>query len=289
MHDEKRPASLEERTVKVNGGQLLDDSLADNATIRVVPGRTPVTFGTRFHDLENQLVEETYTDYESHYDLCATHDYKGRCESGSTRVATLKSRRVNRLVDVNIATCIRSESYLLDANRIYRIDYRFIEKNSCVVACSEVTEDGHETPCAMPQDVPSTSPPVSAQTTPTSTVPVTSPPEKVVRPLAPLGIAAITVGSLGIATGAMAGLLAFHSRDEVRRSCDSNQTCDRDGLAAARTGETASLVSTVGFAAGGALLFGGVVILAVGPSKTIAQPTIAIGPDGARVGMGATF
>lgn len=80
------------------------------------------------------------------------------------------------------------------------------------------------------------------------------------------GIAAVGTGVAALAVGTTFGALAKGSWDDARAHCDASNACDPDGLTAASRAEGQARISTVLFAAGGAVLVGGIVLWLTAPS-----------------------
>ena len=89
-----------------------------------------------------------------------------------------------------------------------------------------------------------------------------------------VAIGAGGVGAAGLVVGAIFGGLALGNHDELAARCAPGEprVCDAEGLAIANDQKTIATVSTIGFAAGGALLAAGVVLWVVAPSSE-AAPT----------------
>jgi hypothetical protein len=88
------------------------------------------------------------------------------------------------------------------------------------------------------------------------------------------------IGLAGIATGAVFGVVAMNAASAYRDHCDNGE-CDAEGLSAARTGRTASVVSPVAFA-------GGAVATGVGLYLFFAtrESKVSIAPSASRSGGG---
>ncbi len=84
---------------------------------------------------------------------------------------------------------------------------------------------------------------------------------------AALGVAG--VGAAGVVVGAIFGADALGKHDQVAKECAPGQprVCSASGVALAGDLKTAGTVSTIGFAAGGALVAAGVVLWIVAPSS----------------------
>jgi hypothetical protein len=68
------------------------------------------------------------------------------------------------------------------------------------------------------------------------------------------------VGAASLVVGAVTGILTLDRASTVKDRCGEELQCDREGLDAAESGSTLSLVSTITVAAGGAALVGGAVL-----------------------------
>jgi hypothetical protein len=98
-------------------------------------------------------------------------------------------------------------------------------------------------------------------------------------------VSGFVVGGVGAATlllGAVTGGLTLAKKSTITANC-SGTVCNHDGKAAADSARTTGLVSTIGFAAGGAALVTGVVLLLTAPKKSdekSARYDVEIGPNG---------
>jgi hypothetical protein len=89
------------------------------------------------------------------------------------------------------------------------------------------------------------------------------------NPARVIGVVLGVAGIAGVGVGGVAGAFVLSKKSIVDdpSHCDQvTHACDRTGTNAARDGRTLSAASTVGFAAGAALLVAGVIALAVGGS-----------------------
>jgi hypothetical protein len=77
----------------------------------------------------------------------------------------------------------------------------------------------------------------------------------------------------------------------VEQNCFPSRVCNAEGAEAARSGRTAALVSTIGFAAGALALAGGAYLLLRSGRSSGAKTAIAPfgSPGGGGVGMVGTF
>lgn len=105
------------------------------------------------------------------------------------------------------------------------------------------------------------------------------------------GIVLGSAGVVGLGVGGIFGLVAMNHEKKARDVCTDN-LCDpsSDGVDRTNKAQTAALVSTIGFVAGGALLAGGLVLYFTAP-KTGEVATLQIGgrPGGASLTLGAKF
>jgi hypothetical protein len=83
-------------------------------------------------------------------------------------------------------------------------------------------------------------------------------------------VAYVFFGAAGAAlgVGAVTGLLAIDRNAVMNDHCNAARVCDAEGVSAGRTGRTFDVASTVGFAAAGVLIAGGVVWLVTHSPKT---------------------
>lgn len=104
-----------------------------------------------------------------------------------------------------------------------------------------------------------------------------------------LGFVSGGVGIVGIAIGAVTGVLALGDKDTVGKFCNAQTCTDQKGLDAARDGRTVSAVSTASFAIGAAALAAGVILVLTSKSgaKSVVSP--AAGPSGAGLWITRSF
>jgi tetratricopeptide (TPR) repeat protein len=89
------------------------------------------------------------------------------------------------------------------------------------------------------------------------------------------GVAVGAAGLAGIGIGSGFGLSAMSRANVAKGVCDGNACTSQAGVDAAKTARSQATVSTVGFAAGGALLAAGAVMFFSGGEKTIErQPEV---------------
>lgn len=91
-----------------------------------------------------------------------------------------------------------------------------------------------------------------------------------------LGLGLAGVGVVGAGLGAFFGLRAISKNDEADAHCPI-AGCDPQGLEAADSAKSAGTISTIAFAAGGALIVGGLLLFLTAPKSTRATVG-AIGP-----------
>jgi hypothetical protein len=148
--------------------------------------------------------------------------------------------------------------------------------------------------------------PVNAETQPVKPVNPEAPPPKGAEGSGGGGqrVAAYVVGGIGIAGLALGGVmggLALAKKGTVTDHCGkgigakSEVACDPTGLDAVSSGRTLSLVSTIGFAAGGGAVAIAAVLLLTAPSQAkpvegsrrrwITAGMLQAGPEGAVVGV----
>jgi hypothetical protein len=98
-------------------------------------------------------------------------------------------------------------------------------------------------------------------------------------------VAGFAVGGVGgalLLVGGITGGLTLAKKGTINAHCNGT-SCDHDGKVAADSARTTGLVSTIGFAAGGAALVTGVVLLLTAPKKTEdkAAALFTMGPQAA--------
>jgi hypothetical protein len=102
------------------------------------------------------------------------------------------------------------------------------------------------------------------------------------------------VGLAGLAVGAITGGLTMSKKGPIDEGC-RDHVCNQAGKDAADAAQTTGLVSTVGFAVGGAGVVGGAVLLLLAPSKPKPRTTgwsaglDAVGPAGASFAVRGAF
>jgi hypothetical protein len=100
-----------------------------------------------------------------------------------------------------------------------------------------------------------------------------------------LGLVAGGVGLVGIGLGAYFGLRTFSRWDEAQEHCTGGD-CDATGVDLQARAKNAGLASTIGFAAGGALLATGVVLYLTAPSGAAKSGSTSPPNRDLRLGMG---
>lgn len=75
-------------------------------------------------------------------------------------------------------------------------------------------------------------------------------------------------GLAGLGLGVGFGVAAISDAETAHESCNGNSCTSQEGVDAAESGNTKGTVSTVGFAAGGALVVTGILLWALGPSRS---------------------
>ncbi|MBK6690671.1 MAG: carboxypeptidase regulatory-like domain-containing protein [Myxococcales bacterium] len=103
-----------------------------------------------------------------------------------------------------------------------------------------------------------------------------------------LGFVAGGVGVAGLAVGAIFGLQAMSARKDAEPDCSSDLArCNQKGLDAVDDAKGKALISTVGFAAGGALVATGLVLVLTAPRNREASAlTLNFSPRGALLSGG---
>jgi hypothetical protein len=112
---------------------------------------------------------------------------------------------------------------------------------------------------------------------PRPVAPLPPPPERGTSHLGPARTVALAGGALGVVglgVGAAAGIVSISAHDSASNQCPTPSSCSNAGGASEWTTATRwGTVSTVGFAAGGAILAGAVVIWLVAPRARTARAT----------------
>ena len=123
---------------------------------------------------------------------------------------------------------------------------------------------------------------------------VTAPKTGLTQNLRPIGLIVGGAGAASLVVGAVTGVLALDRAGTVEDRCTPDLVCDREGLDAARSGSTLSLVSTITIAAGSAALVGGAALYFFAPrtAKTTGgklQMTPTASRDGAGLQIRGSF
>jgi hypothetical protein len=74
------------------------------------------------------------------------------------------------------------------------------------------------------------------------------------------GIVGVSVGALGLATGIVAGVVALDQQAALEASCPT-RICDPADQRLVDNGDTAALISTIGFVVGGVSVAAGISLL----------------------------
>lgn len=81
-----------------------------------------------------------------------------------------------------------------------------------------------------------------------------------------IGFIVAGVGVAGLAVGGVTGLMAMSSNNEAKDKCPQEGACaNKDGVDANENAKSLGLISTIGFAAGAALIVGGAVLIFTAP------------------------
>jgi hypothetical protein len=91
------------------------------------------------------------------------------------------------------------------------------------------------------------------------------------------GWVVLGAGGAALAVGAVAGIVVLDRKATMDDHCDANVACDSEGLAAAESGRTFSIVSTIGFGAGAVGVGVGVYLLTRGSPERKAELRIQPG------------
>ena len=97
------------------------------------------------------------------------------------------------------------------------------------------------------------------------------------------GYVLLGAGAVGLATGAITGILALSRAGTVKDHCGPDYaTCDAASADAAKEGKTFATVSTVGFIAGAALAGAGLYFLLTAPTSSKGT-ALTLSPTGAAI------
>ncbi len=122
----------------------------------------------------------------------------------------------------------------------------------------------------------------------TTTVTMTSPDKPPKMSLRTVGVVMAGVGAASMIVGGVTGVMALGRASTVEDHCDADLACDQEGVDAASSGHTLSLVSTITLALGGALVAGGAVLYFLNP-KAPAHITPAASARGGGLVFGGSF
>ena len=87
------------------------------------------------------------------------------------------------------------------------------------------------------------------------------------------------VGAASLVVGAVTGILTLDRASTVEERCTPDLACDAEGLDAARSGSTLSLVSTITIAAGSAALAGGALLYFLAPRAQASTAAVRLTPS----------
>ena len=97
-------------------------------------------------------------------------------------------------------------------------------------------------------------------------------------------------GVVGVGVGSYFGLRAISKNDDSKAHCRTAHLCDSTGLALRDDAKDAATISTIAFAAGGALAAGGVALLVFAPSnKERGKVSVKLAPNVAAVEFGGSW
>jgi hypothetical protein len=117
-----------------------------------------------------------------------------------------------------------------------------------------------------------------------------------------LGWIVTGIGAAGLGVGAGFGILSLSKRDQANPHC-VNDFCNADGVALREDAIQAGNVATITSIAGGAVLLGGILLVATAPSSTETrretagrataqnrlQPSFSVAPAGGSIGLSGTL
>jgi hypothetical protein len=104
--------------------------------------------------------------------------------------------------------------------------------------------------------------------------------------LRPIGLIVGGVGAASLVVGAVTGVLALDRASTVKERCGPELLCDREGLEAAESGSTLSLVSTITVAAGAAAVAGGALLFFLSPDTSKSTGTMRLAPTASHDAAG---
>ncbi len=104
----------------------------------------------------------------------------------------------------------------------------------------------------------------------------------------PVGITAVVLGGVGIAAGAVTGVLAIGEHAVLEDDCPLDR-CSADSQTTLDNFHTLSTISTIGFIGGVVLLGGGIALVALAPKSRDTGATIAPYVGAGQLGARGTF
>ena len=132
-----------------------------------------------------------------------------------------------------------------------------------------VSKDGEKLDVVIPKLEAMPADPALAKTEPTKPEPAKPAPKKDEDDGSgqrTVGFIVAGVGVAGLAVGGVTGLMAMSANNEAKDKCPQDGACaNKDGVDANDSAKTLGLVSTIGFAAGAALIIGGAVLIFTAP------------------------
>lgn len=109
------------------------------------------------------------------------------------------------------------------------------------------------------------------------------------HPRATAGLILLGVGAAGVAVGSIFGVRALGLKGDSSFSCRTNDHCGQEGLALRESARVSGTASTIAFAAGGALVAGGVVLYLTAPERRGITASAGLVGGTPGVAMGATW
>jgi len=95
--------------------------------------------GADFYHEESTLYTERVptSSWETEYDSCATHDYKGRCQGGTRSVLKRdhESHLVTKNIEVSDGACEQTAYYRFEHGESYALRFTFLDNGACVLTC----------------------------------------------------------------------------------------------------------------------------------------------------------
>ena len=108
-----------------------------------------------------------------------------------------------------------------------------------------------------------------------------------------IGYGLVGLGAVGLAVGAVAGLVAIGKKNTVGQLCHPDPAggtgCSQEGVDAASTGSTMAAVSTVGFLVGAVAAAGGVTLIVLTSGKSSTSAALGPTPGGGGLSVTRTF